>query len=148
MVYSWTRDPALHGYVNYSLSYFNTADFPPGMSTRPLLDPTTGQPRDIEYCRYEDYRHPPWDPQKYNFTEEYWHILTARLAFIIIFVMTVSFLTSAARVLIPDMPRSLKDQIRHENFITNELAIETELRHVKEAMVAAHGTGKSFGWVG
>lgn len=36
-------------------------------------------------CRYRDYRGPPWSSKPYEFTLQYWHILAARLAFIIVF---------------------------------------------------------------
>lgn len=35
--------------------------------------------------RYRDYRGPPWSSKPYEFTLQYWHILAARLAFIIVF---------------------------------------------------------------
>lgn len=38
-----------------------------------------------EYCRYRDYRAPPWSAVPYEFTLQFWHVLAARLAFIIVF---------------------------------------------------------------
>ena len=35
--------------------------------------------------RYRDYRGPPWSSKPYEFTLQYWHILAARLAFILVF---------------------------------------------------------------
>lgn len=37
------------------------------------------------YCRYRDYRAPPWSQVPYEFTLQFWHVLAARLAFIIVF---------------------------------------------------------------
>lgn len=37
------------------------------------------------YCRYRDYRAPPWSSVPYEFTLQFWHVLAARLAFIIVF---------------------------------------------------------------
>lgn len=37
------------------------------------------------YCRYRDYRAPPWSSEPYEFTLQFWHVLAARLAFIIVF---------------------------------------------------------------
>lgn len=37
------------------------------------------------YCRYRDYRAPPWSTVPYEFTLQFWHVLAARLAFIIVF---------------------------------------------------------------
>lgn len=36
-------------------------------------------------CRYPEYRNPPWDDRKYKRPEIYWHIMAARLAFIVVF---------------------------------------------------------------
>jgi len=35
--------------------------------------------------RYKDYREPPGDSTAYEFTKEFWAILAARLAFVIVF---------------------------------------------------------------
>lgn len=34
---------------------------------------------------YRDYRAPPWSSTPYEFTLQFWHVLAARLAFIIVF---------------------------------------------------------------
>ncbi|ELK37564.1 Anoctamin-3 [Myotis davidii] len=60
----------LKGYVNNSLSFFDLSELGLGKSG---------------YCRYRDYRGPPWSSKPYEFTLQYWHILAARLAFIIVF---------------------------------------------------------------
>ena len=38
------------------------------------------------YCfRYPDYRQPPDGPSPYDYSPIYWHILAARLAFVVVF---------------------------------------------------------------
>ena len=61
----------LQGYVNSSLSVFDMWEVK-----------NSSQPR---YCRYRDYRAPPWSSMPYEFTLQFWHVLAARLAFIIVF---------------------------------------------------------------
>ncbi|KAH0616784.1 hypothetical protein JD844_028174 [Phrynosoma platyrhinos] len=39
----------------------------------------------LKYCRYRDYRDPPHSPMRYGYTLQFWHVLAARLAFIIVF---------------------------------------------------------------
>lgn len=39
----------------------------------------------VEICRYSDYREAPDSPTKYAYTIMFWHILAARLAFIVVF---------------------------------------------------------------
>lgn len=38
-----------------------------------------------EVCYYRAYRNPPEDEHPYEFTLQFWHVFTARLAFVIIF---------------------------------------------------------------
>lgn len=45
-----------------------------------------------QYCRYRDYRAPPWSSVPYEFTLQFWHVLAARLAFIIVFEVCQNFL--------------------------------------------------------
>lgn len=38
------------------------------------------------FCpRYKDYREPPWSPDAYTISKQYWCVLAARLAFVILF---------------------------------------------------------------
>lgn len=36
-------------------------------------------------CRYKDYREPPWSEHKYDISKDFWAVLAARLAFVIVF---------------------------------------------------------------
>ena len=63
----------LRGYMNSSLSVFDMGE---------AHNASQGQTR---LCRYRDYRAPPWSPAPYDFTLQFWHVLAARLAFIIVF---------------------------------------------------------------
>lgn len=40
--------------------------------------------------RFKDYREPPWAPNPYEFSKQYWAVLSARLAFVIIFQVSCS----------------------------------------------------------
>lgn len=40
---------------------------------------------DLLISRYKDYRDPPWKPDAYTFSKEYWSVLAAKLAFVIFF---------------------------------------------------------------
>ena len=61
----------LRGYMNSSLSVFDMGEFNNSSQSR--------------YCRYRDYRALPWSSVPYEFTLQFWHVLAARLAFIIVF---------------------------------------------------------------
>ncbi|KAL1270695.1 hypothetical protein QQF64_029711, partial [Cirrhinus molitorella] len=79
--YMYSPDGTLHGFVNHTLSYFNVSHFQPG--TEPLQPMHLGYK--VEVCRYKDYRDPPWSDTPYQFSREFWAILAARLAFVIVF---------------------------------------------------------------
>lgn len=37
------------------------------------------------FFRYKDYREPPWSENKYDIAKDFWAVLAARLAFVIVF---------------------------------------------------------------
>lgn len=80
LVYRTSISPngSLDGYLNHTLAYFNTKDFP--SDKLPRLDNGT-----VHTCRYPDYREPPWSSNPYERTTFYWYVLAARLAFVVIF---------------------------------------------------------------
>lgn len=77
-VYQYYNDGSLQGYVENSLSHFNTDHF--GGDKAPLS--SVVQP---EICRYPDYRSPPGTTHQYEKTYYYWVVLAARLGFVLIF---------------------------------------------------------------
>uniref|UniRef100_A0A8C0GNM1 Anoctamin n=1 Tax=Chelonoidis abingdonii TaxID=106734 RepID=A0A8C0GNM1_CHEAB len=106
----------LKGYVNSSLSVFDLNELGMGYSG---------------YCRYRDYRAPPWSSSPYEFTLQFWHVLAARLAFIIVFEHLVFGIKSFIAYLIPDMPKDLCDRMRREKYLVQEMMYEAELEHLQ-----------------
>lgn len=85
MVYKigYSPDGSLTGYMNFTLSYFDPSDFEYGA-------PNSNETHALELehpetCRYHDYRYPPGHEKEYARTEVFWHILAARLAFVVVF---------------------------------------------------------------
>lgn len=70
-MFSYLLLRCLQGYMNSSLSVFDIKEMKNDSQFR--------------YCRYRDYRAPPWSSGPYEFTLQFWHVLAARLAFIIVF---------------------------------------------------------------
>ncbi|KAJ6668442.1 hypothetical protein lerEdw1_011924 [Lerista edwardsae] len=66
------------------------------------------------FCRFKDYREPPWSENQYEFSKQYWAVLSARLAFVIIFQNLVMFLSVLVDWLIPDIPKDISEQIKKE----------------------------------
>ncbi|CAG5129014.1 unnamed protein product, partial [Candidula unifasciata] len=118
----YSEDGSLSGYVNFTMAYFNTSDFAPEDKPK---DVTLGN---VQICRYKDFRNPPWVDSEYRRSIEFWHILAARLAFVVLFENVVVVITSLLSWLIPDVPAVLKEQIRREAYITNEIVLKTELK--------------------
>uniref|UniRef100_A0A3P9M3G1 Anoctamin n=1 Tax=Oryzias latipes TaxID=8090 RepID=A0A3P9M3G1_ORYLA len=108
----------LQGYVNSSLSVFDMWEVNNSSMSR--------------YCRYRDYRAPPWSSVPYKFTLQFWHVLAARLAFIIVFEHLVFGIKSFIAYLIPDMPKDLCDRMRREKYLMQEMMYEAELEHLQK----------------
>ncbi|XP_068908006.1 anoctamin-1-like isoform X4 [Tenebrio molitor] len=110
------------GFLEDSLAYFDTADFKNGTAPE-------NSKYNVSICRYSEYRNPPnvTDASlKYKRPLIYWHILAARLAFIVAYQNVVTFVVTAVEWTIPDIPRKLNDQIKREAYMTNEKIIEKE----------------------
>uniref|UniRef100_G3U2S5 Anoctamin n=1 Tax=Loxodonta africana TaxID=9785 RepID=G3U2S5_LOXAF len=89
------------------------------------MEAVMGPPSFMDF-RYRDYRGPPWSSKPYEFTLQYWHILAARLAFIIVFEHLVFGIKSFIAFLIPDVPQDLYDRIRREKYLVQEMMYEAE----------------------
>lgn len=131
LVYYWSfsippygdhQDYTMEGYINISLSIFNTADF----KSRVKESPYAGSKYDT--CRYRDFRYPPGHQQEYKHNIYYWHVIAAKLAFIIVMehiIYSVKFFISYA---IPDVSKSTKSKIKREKYLTQKLLHENHLK--------------------
>uniref|UniRef100_A0A671R255 Anoctamin n=1 Tax=Sinocyclocheilus anshuiensis TaxID=1608454 RepID=A0A671R255_9TELE len=118
----YSADGTLHGFVNHTLSYFNVSHFQPG--TEPMQPMHLGYK--VEVCRYKDYRDPPWSATPYEFSREFWAILAARLAFVIVFQNVVMLMSDFVDWLIPDIPKDISIQIHKERNLIVELFMKEE----------------------
>ncbi|XP_023281325.1 anoctamin-1-like isoform X1 [Seriola lalandi dorsalis] len=120
--YMYSPDGTMHGFVNHTLSYFNVTDFQPG--TDPLQPMHLGYK--VEICRYKDYREPPWSSCPYELSKEFWAILAARLAFVIVFQNVVMLMSDFVDWLIPDIPKDISLQMHKEKILMVELFMKEE----------------------
>ncbi|KAE8296344.1 Anoctamin-1 Discovered on gastrointestinal stromal tumors protein 1 [Larimichthys crocea] len=118
--YMYSANGTMNGYTEHSLSYFNVSNFPPGTA------PTTTLITGVSMCRYKDYRDPPWDPDAYTFSKQYWSVLAAKLAFVIFFQNLAMFLSMLVAWMIPDVPRSLREQLKKENMMLMEFLLNQD----------------------
>ncbi|CAD1471715.1 unnamed protein product [Heterotrigona itama] len=120
IVYSETED--LVGYIDSSLSEFNTSDYREDMKS----DMDKNHP---ETCQYRGYRNGPDhvnDP--YGLSPQYWHVFAARLAFVVIFEHLVFALTGIMSYVIPAVPRSLATQLQRERLLAQEAKYEKGIK--------------------
>ncbi|XP_015115745.1 anoctamin-4 isoform X1 [Diachasma alloeum] len=117
---SVSENGSLDGFLEYSLSKFNTSDFEEGVRPQDVGG------RVVEVCRYPDFRGGPGEDGEYEVTSMYWRILAARLAFVVVFENTVALVMILVRWCIPDMSPELRDRVRREAYITNEIIIQRE----------------------
>ncbi|KAM9334727.1 anoctamin-2b [Symphorus nematophorus] len=120
--YMFSQTGTMHGFIDHTLSYFNVSNFKPGTA------PQNSEHGDITVCRYKDYREPPWSPDAYTFSKQYWCVLAARLAFVILFQNLVMFLSLVVAWVIPDVPKTIVEQLKREK----KLLVDVFLREEKE----------------
>ncbi|XP_071356147.1 anoctamin-1 [Trachinotus anak] len=132
--YMYSVNGTMNGYTEHSLSYFNVSNFAPGTA------PTTTLITGVSMCRYKDYRDPPWAPDAYTFSKQYWSVLAARLAFVIFFQNFAMFLSMLVAWMIPDVPRSLREQLKKENMMLMEFLLNQD----QEARAKSHPPKRSI----
>ncbi|XP_062246803.1 anoctamin-1 [Platichthys flesus] len=118
--YMYSVNGTMNGYTEHSLSYFNVSNFPVGTA------PTTTLISGVTMCRYKDYRDPPWASDAYTFSKQYWSVLAAKLAFVIFFQNLAMFLSMLVAWMIPDVPRSLREQLKKENMMLMEFLLNQD----------------------
>ncbi|XP_014904621.1 anoctamin-4 isoform X1 [Poecilia latipinna] len=118
------------GYVNASLSVFRVSDFE--KRSQPRTNGSELFEEAVKYCRYRDYREPPDSPEPYTYTLQFWHVLAARLAFIIVFEHMVFAIKTLIAYLIPDLPKDLRDRMRREKYLIQEMMYEAELERLQK----------------
>ncbi|XP_036923959.1 anoctamin-2 isoform X2 [Sturnira hondurensis] len=124
--YAYSHNGTLHGFVNHTLSFFNVSQLKEG------TQPENSQfDEEVQFCRFKDYREPPWAPNPYEFSKQYWSVLSARLAFVIIFQNLVMFLSVLVDWMIPDIPTDISDQIKKEKGLLVDFFLKEEHEKLK-----------------
>ncbi|KAK0082080.1 hypothetical protein PV325_011109 [Microctonus aethiopoides] len=121
------------GFLNHSLAYFDTESFPPDVT------PIQTTIANVSICRYTEYRNPPDHPEfPYKRPSIYWQILAARFIFIVVFQSIVALFTMAVQWCLASVPRKLRDRIKREAYLTEQMIInrEAERSRVKQRFTA------------
>ncbi|XP_028280912.1 anoctamin-6 [Parambassis ranga] len=134
LVYYWSfsvypyedhKNHTMAGYINSSLSVFNTSDF-----QKESLIYITSEQLNLTTCRYRDFRFPPGHPRQYEYSIHYWHVMAAKMAFIIVVEHIVYFTKFVLSYVIPDVPYAVKEQMKREKYLTQVILHETNLKLV------------------
>ncbi|XP_035988284.1 anoctamin-2b isoform X4 [Fundulus heteroclitus] len=145
--YMYSQTGTMHGFIDHTLSFFNVSNFKPGTA------PPYSDHGDITVCRYKDYREPPWSPDAYQLSKQYWCVLSARLAFVILFQNLVMFLSLIVAWVIPDVPKTIVEQLKREKKLLVNLFLQEEKEKfqliqslfVKDATLHSKGQSPSTG---
>ncbi|KAJ4919334.1 hypothetical protein JOQ06_021408 [Pogonophryne albipinna] len=76
--------------------------------------------------RYKDYREPPSSSSQYELSKEFWAVLAARLAFVVVFQNVVMLMSDFVDWLIPDIPKDISLQMHKEKILMVELFMKEE----------------------
>ena len=128
--YKYSADHTLNGYLNFTLAYFNPKDF----ENHNHNETNMLVPKDIihpKLCRYRDFRHPPEHESQYEESDAFWHVLAARLAFVVVFQNCVAMVIMAIKWIVPNIHSDVEDRCRREAYVTNEVIIRSELLKAK-----------------
>lgn len=111
-------------FLFYTLSTFNFSDYSEFQRLIMLTNGTahmtniTAEIEGQKQCYYVDYRHAPDDPvDPYGHTIVWWHVLAAKLIFIILFEHFVMMFQSILAYLIPDVPKREKMRMAREKHL-------------------------------
>ena len=120
-MYHFSQDQSLTGYVDFSLSHMNMSDID-------ALAQANIHPSYLNAtCRYSNFMTGPGgelDVEPYSPNIKFWHIWFARLLFFNLFVLIILVIVTTIKLLIPDVPSSVRRQIRHEAYLMVEVEKE------------------------
>ncbi|KAM7396842.1 hypothetical protein PAMP_019850 [Pampus punctatissimus] len=134
LVYMYAYQPQsgmnMKGYINNSLSVFNISEIPFVSRPEDGENPSWFN-SSITNCRYRDYRYPPSHEKRYTHTMQFWHILAAKLAFIIIMEHVVFLVKFFVAWMIPDVPSDVRARIKRERYLVQEYLHNYEVEKLK-----------------
>uniref|UniRef100_A0A8C7PIW0 Anoctamin n=1 Tax=Oncorhynchus mykiss TaxID=8022 RepID=A0A8C7PIW0_ONCMY len=110
----------MQGYINNTLSVFDIQDFSNKIS--------------LSYFRYRDFRYPPGHHRQYEYSIYYWHVIAAKMAFIIVVEHIVYLTKFVLSYVIPDVPYTVREQIKREKYLSQVILHETNLKLVTKRL--------------
>jgi len=126
--YGYSDNRSLQGFVNFTLTVFKTADWG-NMSSPDWVGPESYKTNETAIAEFPDtcyFKAKRTGSPDYELDEAWYHILAARLAFVLVFEHFVMGLTGIMAVLIPDVPTDVRTQIQREHLLAREILFEKE----------------------
>ncbi|CAF4659646.1 unnamed protein product [Rotaria sp. Silwood1] len=102
------KGTSLDGYVNWTLSSFPISDYNKTGTMNQHI------PSNLTYCRYRDFRESTGP--NYDYTSLYWHVIAARLAFMIIFENVIYLIVYLVQLIIPDVSSQVQEGIDRQRY--------------------------------
>ncbi|XP_029904048.1 anoctamin-5b isoform X2 [Myripristis murdjan] len=133
LVYLYTsgQGSSMTGYINNSLSIYSISKIPSDSMPDEGVSPAWFNNSVITTCRYRDYRYPPGHEKEYSHTMQFWHILAAKMAFIIVMEHVVFVVKFFVAWIIPDVPSEVKARIKRERYLIQEYLHNYEVEKLK-----------------
>uniref|UniRef100_A0A8D3DE51 Anoctamin n=1 Tax=Scophthalmus maximus TaxID=52904 RepID=A0A8D3DE51_SCOMX len=135
LVYMYAYHPEgdmnMKGYINNSLSVFNISEIPLANSPEEGENPAWFNTPLVFLPRYRDYRYPSGHEKQYSHTMQFWHILAAKLAFIIIMEHVVFLVKFFVAWMIPDVPSDVRARVKRERYLVQEYLHNYEVEKLK-----------------
>ncbi|KAH0616625.1 hypothetical protein JD844_027881, partial [Phrynosoma platyrhinos] len=88
----------------------------------------------VYFIRYRDFRYPPGHEHQYEHNIYYWHVIAAKLSFIIVMEHIIYFVKFVISYIIPDVSKKTKSKIKREKYLTQLLLHENPLKVMKKNM--------------
>ncbi|XP_069564320.1 anoctamin-5 isoform X1 [Brachyistius frenatus] len=129
-MYAYQSEMNMKGYISNSLSVFNISEFQVANRPDPEENPSWFN-SSITTCSYRDYRYPPGHDKQYSHTMQFWHILAAKLAFIIIMEHVVFLVKFFVAWMIPDVPSEVRARVKRERYLVQEYLHNYEVEKLK-----------------
>ncbi|XP_038065839.1 anoctamin-4-like isoform X2 [Patiria miniata] len=120
-VYKYQFDK-LEGYVDWTLSSFNTTFFEegtgPDIDTYPDFADGGLNGTRVELCKYRGFVLGPNPP--FDLKLDYWKVFAMRLVLVLVYEHVIFIVKFALEYMVPDMPDFVKNEIKRENYLAQQ----------------------------
>ena len=125
LLYQFEHDFSLKNYIDFSLAWA-----PVNSTTEACRYLLVFTHKSFLYfwllCYLLSFRYKDFRAKNGNLTPFYWKLMFARFAFVCIFEHIVFFVCQMIRNLVPDVPKSLENQIKRERYLAKQALADSD----------------------